>query len=184
MRAAARGIVGDVGVAGAQVVAVSRADVAHGVAHRAEVDGNVRRVRHEAPLRVEHRAAEVEAVADVRAARRLAQDVAHALRDGCDEVTHHLEAHGIALDAAALRGVSECVGDHQHVAGTSRDVESRLDDERSARFEHDERTRQSRRADRGAPEARHVDEPTVEEDPRGRRRVRDRNLADGDVGSA
>ena len=79
MRAAERGVVGDGDVA---VGEFERAhDRARADAERAEVDGEMRGVLDERAVRVEHRAGEVEAVADVRAERRALEDMTHRERD-------------------------------------------------------------------------------------------------------
>ncbi len=79
--------------------------VAHGrdaCAHRAEVDGHVRCVRHQVGLAVEDGAREVEALLDVHGTRGLAQHHAHLLGDVHEEAVEDLEPQGV--DGEIVRG--------------------------------------------------------------------------------
>jgi hypothetical protein len=64
-------------------------------AHRAEVDGHVRRVRDEVGVRVEQRAGVVEPFLDVHRARGLAQHHAHLLGHVHEEAAEHLETQRV-----------------------------------------------------------------------------------------
>ncbi len=90
MRAAAIGVVGEHDVAGRQVGHVAQ-HAAHRLAHRAEVHRHVRRVRHQGPRAVEHRAREVEPLLHVDRERGAAQHGAHLFGDGGEAVVEELE---------------------------------------------------------------------------------------------
>ena len=67
----------------------------HRFRHRAEVNGDVRRLRDHAPLRVEQRGGRIAPLADVRRERAAHEHGAHLLRDPREGVRHDLEREGI-----------------------------------------------------------------------------------------
>ena len=70
-------------------------DLLHGLAHRAQVHGHVRRVGDELALRVEQRAGEIQALLDVHRARGVGERHAHLLGDGHEQIVEDLEQHRI-----------------------------------------------------------------------------------------
>ena len=109
---------GDVGEVGAAVVGVvERVDVArldaalvavddhlYRLAHRAQVDRDVRRVRDQAAVGVEDRAGEVEPLLDVDRVRGRPQPLAHLLGDRHEQVAEDLKEHRVRLRRRPGRG--------------------------------------------------------------------------------
>ena len=97
MRAAERRVVGDGDVAVGELERAHHSSRAN--AERAEVDGEMRRVLDERAVGVEHRAREVEAVADVRAERGALEDMAHRERDRFEPCGEELLLGGVGAGA-------------------------------------------------------------------------------------
>ncbi len=108
-----RGDDGDVGQVGAAVIGrIDHEDVARlhlagvladdradALAHRAQMDRDVRRVGHQHAVRIEDRAGEVEPLLDVHGEGRVLQGQPHLLGDRHEQVVEHLEHDGIAFGA-------------------------------------------------------------------------------------
>jgi len=77
---------------------------AHGLAHGAEVHGDMGGVGDQAACAVEDRAGVVEALLDVGRDRGVTQHGAHLLRDGHEAVAEDLEAHRIGHAQVGERG--------------------------------------------------------------------------------
>ena len=105
------------------------------------------RVRDEVAFCVEHRAGEVEPLADVRAERRPPQHVAHLFGDRHVQVAHDLEQHRVD---AVRPGERERLGrvellrarlfDDEHAAGVVAELEAGLDHQRARGLEHEQGT--------------------------------------------
>ena len=105
--AAVVGVVEGEDVAGAEGVLAAAQYGAHGVAHGAEVDGDVGCVGDEMALGVEEGAGEVEALLDVNGVGGVDEGGAHLLGDGHEEVVEYFEHDGVGAGAdggAAPRG--------------------------------------------------------------------------------
>ncbi len=114
-------------------------DGTNGFAHRAEVHRDVRGVGDQVSGGVEHRAREIETVADVGAHRRSLEDDTHLLRDRSELVVEHLQQDGVDLgvgvDASAnIRRVAE----NEVVAFGAKSGEAGIDDD-GARGVQDQR---------------------------------------------
>ena len=150
---------GDVGQVGAAAIRiVERVDVARphpapvlrpavdqvadAVAHRAEMDGDVRRVGDEPPARIEDRAGEIEPLADVDRGGAALERGAHLLGQPHEQPREDREADGVdarvrGVDGGARRGARQpqrAVGeDRRRPAGLDRDRRGRIDDQRRPR---------------------------------------------------
>ncbi len=112
-----------------------RRDGPDGRAHRAEVNGDVRRVGDELARCVEEGAAEVQAIPNVGALGRALEDRSHALGDGHQRVAHHRE-----LDGRSRRyrpRITSSRRDKDEIIGASRGDETLLDDQGPGRLQHD-----------------------------------------------
>ncbi len=129
MRAAGIRRVEQVGVAGAQSVAVAREHRLHGGAHGAQVHGQVRRVGHQAALAVEHGATEVQTLLDVHRAGGVLQGGAHLLGDGHEEVVEDLQEQRGASGEVGRGGRRRGAAPQQQLtAGQDLGAPARLDD--------------------------------------------------------
>ena len=128
VRAASGGVVGDEYLAGLRG-GMRREDGAHRLPHGAQMYRNVGRVGDETALPVEHRAGEVEAVADVGAHCGPLQHHPHLLGDRLELVVEHLEQDRIDMGSGGLaRGVGFGVLEDQVVVPVSSRREARIDD--------------------------------------------------------
>ena len=126
-------------------VRVRGVDGAHRLAHRAQVHGDVRRVRDQSGVAVEHRAGEVEPLADVGRDRGAAQHRAHLLGDRHEQVVHDLEPDRIDLARRARSGrLAGQIGEDDAPLRVERELEARIDDQGAGRFEHQRRAGQHR----------------------------------------
>lgn len=90
-------VVDGVGVAGAHGGAAPPDDLLDAGAHRAEVDGDVRGVGHQVPVRVEEGAGEVQPFLDVDGLGGGLQAGAHLFGDGHEEVVEDLQQDRVDL---------------------------------------------------------------------------------------
>ena len=105
--AAVVGRVHHVDIAGLQGAAVLLQHRAHRLAHRAQVNRDMRRIGDQIAVGVEHRAGEIEPLLDVHRIGGVLQRHAHLLGDRHEEVVEHLQHHRVALGAhreGALQG--------------------------------------------------------------------------------
>ena len=99
MGAAVVGVVEGEDVAGAEGVLAAAQYGAHGVAHGAEVDGDMGGVGDEMALAVEEGAGEVEALLDVDGIGGVDEGGAHLFGDGHEEVVEYFEHDGVGAGA-------------------------------------------------------------------------------------
>ena len=105
VRAAVVGRVQGVYVAGLHRAPAFPDDRGDALAHGAEVDRNVGRVRHEAARGVEYRAREVQAFLDVDGVRGVLEDDAHLFGDGHEQVVEYLQHDRVHVRADGGAGV-------------------------------------------------------------------------------
>ena len=72
-------------------------EMSHGVSHRTQVHGNMRRVGNQRTVAAEHGAAVVTSLLDVHADRRSPQDFTHRVGDSLQSSGDHFQQHGIGM---------------------------------------------------------------------------------------
>ena len=98
---------------------------------------DVRRVGHEPSLGIEHRAREVEAVANVGAHRRALEHHTHLLRDRLELVVEDLEENGVDAGVGSLpSGVGFGVLENEVVALVAKRDEACIDNHRSGSVQY------------------------------------------------
>ena len=148
--AAAVRVVGQEHIAGADGRVVAQNGL-HRLAHRAQVDRDVRRVDHQLPPGGKQRAAIVQALLHVHAACRLPQRDAHLLGDGRKATMEHFQQHRVRLfggvagrpalgrrRGATFRGLLQ----QEIPVGKQLGLPARIHNQRRGALKHDGRSRQ------------------------------------------
>jgi hypothetical protein len=150
------GHIGEVGAPGEGVVGhhhvaqceirEARAHHLDGLGHRAQVHGNVRRVRHQSARRIEDGARVVEALLDVGRDRGIAEHRAHLLGDRHEAIAKDLEPDRIGALEVDLHGARRpgLVAEQQLPLRSDAQREARVEHDRAGVLEDERRTRQRR----------------------------------------
>ena len=99
MRAAVIGGIQDIGITGPHAPLVGLDDGFNRLAHRAQMNRNVRSVGDQAPVRCEDGAREIQPFFDIHRVGRIGQRRAHLLGDRHKEVVKHLQHHRVGRGA-------------------------------------------------------------------------------------